>query len=448
MIAPRSPFVLFAALALAACGGGGSTSTVAVVGATATPTPTPTPTPSPTPTPTANTATVTLDSGPAALKVGTNGYSAFNEPYVTVTICAPGSTTNCQTIDHVILDTGSVGLRIMTPALSPALLAALPTQTDPANNPVGECYQYVNSYAFGSVRVADFSIAGEKVAAMPFHAIADTGNFAAIPSGCSAGGGAAIATVQDFGGNGILGVGTTTTDCGSFCTSAGGSSAAIYYDCPASGCSAIIGRAANAAAPFEQLPNPVAAFPVDNNGTILSLPAVPQAGVATLTGTVTFGIGTQADNSLAATTILPVTTSASRLGPGVLTVTYKGKQLTHSFLDSGSNDYFFIDTTLAACTNTDLIAFYCPATPTLLSPILTATNGATASGAFTLYSPLDVYDPANVAPGLAINPTLVTPPLPFANSFDFGMPFFFGRTVYTAIEGRPAGSTQGPYFAF
>ena len=43
---------------------------------------------------------------------------------------------------------------------------------------------------------------------------------------------------------------------------------------------AIIARAANAAAPFQQLPNPVAAFATDNNGTILSLPAVPQAGVA------------------------------------------------------------------------------------------------------------------------------------------------------------------------
>ncbi len=446
MIALRALIALLAAVSLAACGGGGSSSTVAVVGATATPTPTPTP--SPTPTPTVNTATVTLDAGPAALRAGTNGYSAFNEPYVTITICAPGSTSNCQTIDHVILDTGSVGLRILAPVLNASLIAALPTQADASSNPVGECYQYVNSYAFGSVRIADFSIAGEKVAAMPFHAIADTGSFATVPASCSSGGGTAVASVQNFGGNGILGIGTTTTDCGSYCTSAGGSSAAIYYDCPAAGCGAIIARAANAAAPFEQLPNPVAAFPIDNNGSILSLPAVAQAGVTTLTGTVTFGIGTQADNALTATTVLPVTTSASRLGPGVLTATYKGKPLTQSFLDSGSNEYFFIDIALNPCTSTNLIAFYCPTTPTLLSPILTATNGVTASGAFTLYSPLNVFDSSNVAPGLAINPTLVTPPLPFANSFDFGMPFFFGKSVYTAIEGRPAGATQGPYFAF
>lgn len=438
---------LLAALALVGCGGGDTaTSSVPVVAAVATATPTSTPTP--TATPTNNVAVVTLDAGPAALSTGANAYTAFNEPYVTITICAPNSTTNCQTIDHIILDTGSVGLRIVQPVLNAGLLAALPVETDPAANPVGECYQYVNSYAFGSVRKADFSIAGEKVAAMPFQTIGDTGTFATIPSTCSSGGGTAITTVQGFGANGIIGVGTTTTDCGSYCTVAGGSSAAIYYDCPATGCSSVIARAALATGAFEQLPNPVAAFATDNNGTILSLPAVAQAGTATLTGTVTFGIGTQTNNALAATHVLPVTSSGNRLGAGVLTATYNGKALTQSFLDSGSNDYFFIDTTLNPCTRSDLIAFYCPTSPMLLSPLLTATNGATASGAFTLYSPLPLLAGVNVAPGLGINPTLVKPPLPFANSFDFGMPFFFGKTVYTAIEGRTTGSATGPYFAF
>lgn len=433
---------LIGMLALAGCGGDGGTAVTAPVAAA-----TPSPTPTPTPAAIANTATVTLDGGPAALNTGSDGYTAFNEPYVTITICAPGSTTNCQTIDHIILDTGSVGMRIIQPVLNASLLAALPAETDAAGNGVGECYQYVNSYAFGSVRTVDFQIAGEKVASMPFQAIGDTGTYATIPAGCSAGGGTDIATVKDFGTNGIIGIGTTTTDCGSYCTANGGSAAAIYYDCPATGCSSVIGRAANAAAPFEQLPNPVAAFATDNNGTILSLPAVPQAGVATLTGTVTFGIGTQADNALTAGTLLPLTTSSNRLGPGVLSATYNGKTLTQSFFDSGSNDYFFIDTALTPC-DAAFTAFYCPAVPTLLSPVITATNGATTSGAFTLYNPHNVLAAANVAPGLGINPTLVKPPLPFANSFDFGMPYFFGRNVYTAIEGRPAGGQQGPYVAY
>ncbi|HZU50962.1 MAG TPA: DUF3443 family protein, partial [Sphingomicrobium sp.] len=164
--------------------------------------------------------------------------------------------------------------------------------------------------------------------------------------------------------------------------------------------------------------------------------------------TVIFGIGTQPDNALTATNVLPLTNSSSQLGPGVLTVSFDGEQLTESFLDSGSDDYYFVDASLPACTQADYSPFYCPSAPSALSPTLIGTNGATASGAFTLYSPLDVSNNATAAPGLGVNPTLITPPLPFADTFDFGIPFFFGRTVYVAIEGRSAGRMAGPYFAF
>ncbi len=146
--------------------------------------------------------------------------------------------------------------------------------------------------------------------------------------------------------------------------------------------------------------------------------------------------------------MLPVTASGSRLGAGVLTATYNGKALTQSFVDSGSNEYFFIDTSLMPCTNANYLAFYCPASPVTIAYVLTATSGLTANEAFSLNSPLNINGSSVVAPGLAINPTLVKPPLPFANSFDVGLPFFFGRTVFTAIEGRQAGATAGPFIAY
>lgn len=440
----RSLLVLSAALALASCGGS-ATGGNGIVGGSGSPSPVIVP---PTPAKALNVATVTLDAGPAALSAGSNGYSAFNEPYVTITICVPGSTTVCQTIDHIILDTGSVGVRLIGGVLKASLLAGLPAEVDQSSNPVGQCYQYVNSYAFGSVRKVDFAIAGETVASMPVQVIADAGVFSAVPASCSSGGGTNIVTAQEFGANGIIGIGTTTTDCGTICTTSGGSSGAIYYDCPTTGCSAIIARAANAISPFEQLINPVAGFAADNNGTILALPAVPAQGAPALSGTVTFGIGTQSNNALNAATVLPVTTSGSRLGAGVLTVTYKGKALTQSFFDSGSNEYFFIDPSLPPCTSANYVAFYCPTSATTISYVVTATNGATANEAFSLASPLNISGSSVVAPGLAINPTLVKPPLPFANSFDTGLPFFLGRTIYTAIEGRQAAATAGPFVAY
>jgi hypothetical protein len=35
-----------------------------------------------------------------------------------------------------------------------------------------------------------------------------------------------------------------------------------------------------------------------------------------------------------------------------------------------------------------------------------------------------------------------------SNSFDFGLPFFFGKTVFTAIEGQTTPTGNGPYVAF
>ena len=53
-----------------------------------------------------------------------------------------------------------------------------------------------------------------------------------------------------------------------------------------------------------------------------------------------------------------------------------------------------------------------------------------------------------VAPGIGVNPNLNTNFNSPASSFDLGLPFFYGRNVYTAIEGRSAGGATGPYFAF
>ena len=404
----------------------------------ATPTPTPTPTATPTPT---NVAAVVLDAGPSGLS---NGNTSFNEPFVTVTICAPGSTTNCQTIDHVELDTGSVGLRILKPVLNATLLAALPVETDPAGNPVGECYQYVASYAFGSVRQADFRIAGESVADMPFQLVADTGAFATVPSGCSSGAGAKVSTINDLDANAIIGIGATASDCGAICQS-GESSGATYYDCPSTGCVQVIARGAATVAPFQQLPNPVAAFATDNNGSIITLPAVAQAGAVSLNGTITFGIGTQPDNSLTATTLLTLTTSSSNLGPGYLTAAFNGKSYRQSYFDTGSSVYYFVDDSLVACPKGAFYEFYCPASPTLLSLSVTGLNGVTASADFTLYNPMGLANTINVAPGLGIDTDLVPSDNSGNGSFGFGLPFFFGRTIYIAIEGANASGTPGPY---
>ena len=423
------------ALLVAACSGGGGSSSSTPVTAVTPPTVAPA---------AANVVALLVDQGPAALNTGANGYTSDNAAFVTVTVCAPG-TSNCQTIDHVLVDTGSVGLRIAQGVLGASLAAALPLQVDAASNPVGECYGFVDGYAFGTVHVADFTVGGEHVAAIPLQVIGDR---LPVPASCSSGGGSNLVTVHDLGANGILGIGVTATDCGADCAR-GDSAAATYYDCPPSGCAMIIARAAATAVPFEQLPNPVAAMAVDNNGTVIALPAVPDAGAPTLTGTLTFGIGTQANNGLGSATVLATTSSLSAGGPGLLTIVYRAASLPNSYVDSGSNSYFFADPTIAACTDSDLTGYYCPPTPVSIAPVFEGRNGQNVTVPLIIANakPL-LLGPNTALPGIAADPGSLTKFNAYPRSFAAGLPFFYGRTVFTAIEGRTAGGATGPYVAF
>ena len=428
-------------LILAACGGGGGSSSGGA--------PAPTPTPTPTPTPVVNnTVPIVVDNGPSSIDTGANPYIDSDTVFVSVTVCAPG-TTNCQTVDHVQIDTGSVGLRLFPSVLSASLIAALPAQTSGTGNPVAECYGFVDGYIFGSVRTADVTVGGESVSGMPFQLAADTTLPGAVPASCSAGGGSSIDSVAALGANGIYGVGVTTTDCGAACTPSGGTGASAYYDCPSTGCFTIIARAANASAPFQQLPNPVAALATDNNGLIISLPAVAAAGTATDAGTMYFGIGTQSNNALGSATVLATTASTNPAGAGFVTATYNGQTLPNSFIDSGSNAYYFVDGSIPTCQMTGFQGYYCPPQPLSLSASLLTASGGSVAAPFVIYNAQTLFSNTDAAlPGLGANPDLLSTFAPYPNSFDFGLPFFFGRNIYIAFEGRTAGGVAGPYFAY
>jgi hypothetical protein len=433
--------ILGALVLLAGCGGGGSSGGSSSGGNPVNPTP---------PSTVINYTSVSVNAGPPELNTGPDAYTQDNVAYVSVTLCAPGSATNCQTIPYVEVDTGSVGLRIVASALNSSLLSALKAETSPAGNPVGECYQYVDGYVFGSVRAADFTIGGESVSSMPVNVIGDSGVFSTVPSSCSSGGGTNESTVQAFGANGIIGIGVTTTDCGVACETAGGESAAIYYDCPSSGCSSIIGRAANATAPFQQVPNPVAAMSSDNNGSIMVLPASPSGGEVSMSGTLYFGIGTQSNNGLGSSKIYTTTGSDSINGPGLFTMVLNNQSLDESYVDSGTSLYAFVDAAIAACTQSGLTGFYCPASPVTIDPTVQGLNGASSSVSITINNANTLLQNAtySVLPGLGVNPNVAFPSTAYPNSFALGLPFFYGRSVATAIEGRNAAGTMGPYFAF
>ena len=385
-------------LSIAACGGGGG-------GGSSSNQPTP------------NVQSLVVDGGPAQIP---------DLAYVSITICAPGSSANCQTIDHVQVDTGSTGLRILASVLSPSL--ALPQQVDAGGNPVAECAQFVDGYSFGSVRSADIRIAGEQASGVPIQVIGDAG-FPLIPASCSASG-PPENTVQSFGANGLLGVGVFLQDCGSACTQA--AIPGTYYTCPASGCMPLQIPLA------QQLQNPVALFASDNNGVIVQLPPVPADGAATATGSLIFGIGTQADNALGAATVL--TTDP---GTGNIVTVWNGQTYTNSYIDAGTSLFAFGQQAYPFCVAV-ASGFYCPAAPQTLGATLQGTNARSSAVSFTI---------GNADQLFAANYNFyafddIAGPGGDGTTFAWGLPFFFGRSVYTAIEGRSTPGGNGPYFAF
>jgi hypothetical protein len=141
-------------------------------------------------------------------------------------------------------------------------------------------------------------------------------------------------TVSSLGANGIVGVGTFPQDCGEGCATTGPSNPDLYYECPSpgSGCTVMAESLA------QQVQNPVALFATDNNGVIIELPAVT-APEATLSGSLVFGIGTQSNNGLNGATVYPMAPTGPNTGD--FTTTFNGAVYDQSFIDSGSNGFFF-----------------------------------------------------------------------------------------------------------
>ena len=379
--------------------------------------------PTPPPPAAANVVSVVVDGGPIASQ------ASVNTLFTTVTICVPGSKTECQTIDHIQVDTGSYGLRV----LASVLTLTLPGVKASDGNSLLECTQFVDGYSWGPVATADMTIGGESASSLPVQVIGSS-SFSNVPTNCSSTG-PAEDTVAEFGANGIIGIGVFAQDCGAGC--AGTPDNGFYYSCSATMCAPI-------AAPLNtQVLNPIPLFATDNNGTIIELPSVASPGEATLTGSLIFGIDTESNNASGTQTVLDVDTSA-----GYFTTVFgaAGGRLTASFLDTGSNGLYFGDTGLAQCTGSSYANFYCPATAQTFSATLQGASGAgSASVSFTVGN-AETIGQAN--PTFLVLPTLAGTYLGTTPTFDWGLPFYYGRRVATALQGYTTSAGTGPYVAF
>lgn len=371
--------------------------------------------------PGANAATIVVNAGPAG--------NFANGLFTTVTICASG-TSNCQAVSGVLVDTGSFGVRMLSAALPSSVSSALAQEKDASGNSVVECAQFSDGITWGPVKTVDVKIAGEEAAAIPIQVIGDPA-FSAVPAGCTSAG-APEDTLQKLGANGILGIGPFVQDCPA-CAPGTTNNPNLYYSCAGSSCSVTtVGLP-------QQVQNPVAAFATDNNGVLVELPAVPSS-TTTVSGSLIFGIGTQSDNGLGSAHVYTIDTTAQNFGN--ISTTFKGQSYS-SFLDTGSNAYFFLDSTttgLPTCPSPET-GFYCPSSRVSFSATNTGANNASTTISFSIDNADTLF--SNLAD--TVFPTLGGPN---SGVFDWGLPFFYGRNVFVAIDGASTPGGAGPYWAY
>jgi hypothetical protein len=163
--------------------------------------------------------------------------------------------------------------------------------------------------------------------------------------------------------------------------------------------------------------------PVSNNGS------------GSATGTLVFGIGTQSNNTLAASQTF--TTDAYG---DLVNSTFNGSKLT-AFFDSGSNAYFFADSSLAVCSST-YSGFYCPSSGQTRSVNIVGLNGASTTANLGILSAATLFSNGN---NYAFND--LAGQVGVGNSFDIGLPFFYGRYMYFGID-QTANGGQTPYVGY
>jgi hypothetical protein len=353
-----------------------------------------------------------------------------NKPCVSVTICIPGTTT-CETVNDILLDTGSVGLRVFKSALNGLALTPMTS----GSKTIATCAQFGDgSEDWGPVEQASVSIGSEPAVTTPIQVI-DSTYVGASNCGSSPESSPTVAGL-----NGILGVDLYAQDCGEDCVEA---AEGLYFSCGSTSCSGTTLALAS------QLQNPVALFPYDNNGVIITLPSVSTSGVSSTSGTLTFGIGTRTNNTpptISAPHTYIAEDNAEYIEFAEMNTVFAASTLG-GFIDSGSNGLYFPITTstsycspaLAACSGS---SWYCPSSLSTCTATNAGTSGNTSAVSVSFqvgsYGSFN-FSTNNVFPTLGANSS---------GEFDWGLPFFFGKTIYFGYEGKSSSLGSGKYWAF
>lgn len=350
-------------------------------------------------------------------------------PYVSVKICSPGSLANCQVIDHVIVDSGSTGLRVAYSALSPKLRSGfkkLPLKSS-FGKTLTECEAYISSYVYGPIAQADVHIAGESARNTQLQIFGHPRY--RVTRDCKRQGGDEMDSTQSFGGNGLIGVSFYLRD-----------DHALYYNCQpnTSFC--------KANTTFPGIPNTVSQFATNNNGAVLSFPPLSTPDSSTpIEGTLAFGISTQSNNTPGVNTLALLNDGGTTSDSGTFEAKI-GSNWSNAYIDSGTDTVYFYDdqnSALKACPSTSYYAgWYCPLATQHLTFNLADAGTTKTQGYlhFTVANPRNTFTSSTIAydniGGVS------SPSSNLDNSMAFGLSVFFGNKMYFLFNDQKA-STFG-----
>jgi hypothetical protein len=364
-----------------------------------------------------------------SFSVAQGPFDSTDVPFTSITVCAHG-TSHCAVVNNVVLDTGSIGLRVFGSQLEG--LGITPNTTGGGGTlKVGECGFFGAGVTWGAVSTVDVKIAGEPTITIPIQVMDDIGAFERPPDACTMGS-TLLGTPTEAGFNGLLGVGQVPNDEPNLF--------ADYYACFGEDCMLYSNPATSTI-----VLNPVSSFPVDNNGVVMTLPSIPDDGAPSVTGTLYFGIGTESNNQPGTVQVYDQDSDSS--DDTFLTInSIMGGITSSSFFDSGANGIFF-DSPITSCPDSgESAGFYCPPSTIAESAMNQGFSGSptgtvnfSIANAQTLFSSDDVaFD--NIGGSFDGGTSF--------DGFDWGLPFFFGRTVYIGIDGASSSLGTGPYTAY
>jgi len=255
--------------------------------------------------------------------------------------------------------------------------------------------------------------------------------------------------------NGILGIGPSPNDYGPN----------QYYSCNGGTCSLL----PSGSEPPQVVLNPVTGIhnavydqtSTDYNGIGIAMNSITGASQAADYGNLTFGIGTESNPGSNNNPASNVQVYPGIANEGGVIQTQFGGVTIESYMDTGTNAIAFNDSKITECPSGSPPdgPWYCPASPVSESAV-------NEGGADTPVSPAVNFTVGNaeqlIQNGVYALPELAGPfgtPAGFPDGlFDWGLPFFYGRSVYVGFAPLASGKEfpalinsktyDGPFFAY